>query len=817
MERNYQLHCFTDASLQAYAASVFLVCGSKRSFIMGKSRLIPVKDQESLKIPRLELLGVLIGSRLIKFVLKFLQQKIVRQVLWTDSQIVVEWCKSDKLLPPFVARRVEEIRKNKDLEIRYLSTDLNPADVGTRPTCSREDREKWLTGPQFIVEDPKTWPTTTSSGPTSSLLIGEGLGIQEEEPMETVDPDIPDVSLMETRHSATAKEVTAQENDQTSDDKFLRLKEIQAEYFPLEVEGKVTSLSLNLGVFKDIDDLLRCKGRMKHADWSFDKRYPILIPKNSDFTNETIMKIHRENMHVGVSHTLSKIRETYWIPQGRSKVQNILRKCPECKKHDGGPYKLPETPALPKERVNYSSPFTYVGTDYLGPLLVNNGNGSCKRWISLYTCLAVRAIHLEVVKDLTAEEGLMALRRMISTRGVPSLITSDNAAHYKLLSEILQIPYCLDKEIRWKFIPQLAPWHGGFYERLVGLVKNCMKKTLQKHLLNDSQLVTAVKEIEAVLNTRPLTYVDSEPDHVLKPSDFLTMGKCITMETSNKDPTSQGTVTKDNLIKGWKKAQIILREFKEMFENRYLLNLRERYSHHPKEPRVTSKLEPKIGQIVQIKGDTRNRINWKVGKIVSLRESADGLCRVATVRVGDTEYTRSITHLYPLEIEEGEEHCKQTSPYNENAEEPLQLPDLPPPSCGNVDVQDVAESPSEQRFTPVTARDDPEEEVLPYASPVEERSSFKQVVESTSSKLNEPKPKSMSEPEPLAVVDPEYYDHTDPELHHLEEIAPEGQEDESRPKRAAALRALEKIKEWTSNLVAVLLPEAGSVATDANL
>ncbi|XP_063532113.1 uncharacterized protein LOC134742857 [Cydia strobilella] len=714
-------------------------------------------------------------------------------------------------------KRVEEIRKNKDLEIRYLSTDLNPADVGTRPTCSREDREKWLTGPQFIVEDPKTWPTTSSSGPTSSLLIGEGLGIQEEEPMETVDPDIPDVSPMETRHSATAKEVTAQENDQTPDDKFLRLKEIQAEYFPLEVEGKVTSLSLNLGVFKDIDDLLRCKGRMKHADWSFDKRYPILIPKNSDFTNETIMKIHRENMHVGVSHTLSKIRETYWIPQGRSKVQNILRKCPECKKHDGGPYKLPETPALPKERVNYSSPFTYVGTDYLGPLLVNNGNGSCKRWISLYTCLAVRAIHLEVVKDLTAEEGLMALRRMISTRGVPSLITSDNAAHYKLLSEILQIPYCLDKEIRWKFIPQLAPWHGGFYERLVGLVKNCMKKTLQKHLLNDSQLVTAVKEIEAVLNTRPLTYVDSEPDHVLKPSDFLTMGKCITMETSNKDPTSQGTVTKDNLIKGWKKAQIILREFKEMFENRYLLNLRERYSHHPKEPRVTSKLEPKIGQIVQIKGDTRNRINWKVGKIVSLRESADGLCRVATVRVGDTEYTRSITHLYPLEIEEGEEHCKQTSPYNESAEEPLQLPDLPPPSCGNVDVQDVAESPSEQRFTPVTARDDPEEEVLPYASPVEERSSFKQVVESTSSKLNEPKPKSMSEPEPLAVVDPEYYDHTDPELHHLEEIAPEGQEDESRPKRAAALRALEKIKEWTSNLVAVLLPEAGSVATDANL
>ncbi|XP_048000992.1 uncharacterized protein LOC125237829 isoform X1 [Leguminivora glycinivorella] len=499
----------------------------------------------------------------------------------------------------------------------------------------------------------------------------------------------------------------------------------------------------------------------------------------------------------------------YWIPQGRSKVQRILKGCPECMKHDGGPYRLPETPALPKERVNYSSPFTYVGTDYLGPLLVNNGNGSCKRWISLYTCLAVRAIHLEVVKDLTAEEGLLALKRMISARGVPTLITSDNAAHYKLLSEILQDPYCIEKEIKWKFIPQLAPWHGGFYERLIGLTKNCMKKTLQKHLLNDSQLATTVKEIEAVLNTRPLTYVDSEPDHVLKPSDFLTMGKCIVMETSSMDPiTSHGTVTKDNLIKGWKKALIILREFKEMFENRYLLNLRERYSHHPKEPRVTSKLTPKIGQIVQIKGDTKNRINWKVGKIVSLKEGADGLCRVATVQVGDTIYTRSIAHLYPLEIEDGEEQCKQTS-HEESVEESVQVPDVPHPTRRDdvmkESTNDVLKT-SEQKSYQLTELNESEE--IPSDSVL---------LEPASSQLHEPEPKSIPEPDPLAVKDMTFCENTDPETHHLENIASAEHHDESRPKRAAALRALEKIKEWTSNLVAVLLPVVGSVATNAKL
>ncbi|XP_047984500.1 uncharacterized protein LOC125225346 isoform X1 [Leguminivora glycinivorella] len=806
-EANYQLHCFTDASLQAYAASVFLVCGSKKSFIMGKSRLIPTKDQDNLKIPRLELLGVLIGCRLMKFVLKFLQQKIVRQVLWTDSQIVIEWCKSNKLLPPFVARRVEEIKTNKDLEIRYLPSSLNPADVGTRPLRAEEDKEKWLNGPQFITEDPQKWPTTSGSEPTSSLLTGEGLGFQEDIEMVDKEDPVVNVNPMKTEEIITPNEVIG--NNQSTDDKLHKLKEIQAKYFPLEVEGKETNLSRNLGVFKDIDDLLRCKGRMKNANWSFDKRYPILIPKESDFTKEIIMKTHQENKHVGVSHTLDKIREMYWIPQGRSKVQRILKGCPECMKHDGGPYRLPETPALPKERVNYSSPFTYVGTDYLGPLLVNNGNGSCKRWISLYTCLAVRAIHLEVVKDLTAEEGLLALKRMISARGVPTLITSDNAAHYKLLSEILQDPYCIEKEIKWKFIPQLAPWHGGFYERLIGLTKNCMKKTLQKHLLNDSQLATTVKEIEAVLNTRPLTYVDSEPDHVLKPSDFLTMGKCIVMETSSMDPiTSHGTVTKDNLIKGWKKALIILREFKEMFENRYLLNLRERYSHHPKEPRVTSKLTPKIGQIVQIKGDTKNRINWKVGKIVSLKEGADGLCRVATVQVGDTIYTRSIAHLYPLEIEDGEEQCKQTS-HEESVEESVQVPDVPHPTRRDdvmkESTNDVLKT-SEQKSYQLTELNESEE--IPSDSVL---------LEPASSQLHEPEPKSIPEPDPLAVKDMTFCENTDPETHHLENIASAEHHDESRPKRAAALRALEKIKEWTSNLVAVLLPVVGSVATNAKL
>ncbi|XP_049887000.1 uncharacterized protein LOC126381584 [Pectinophora gossypiella] len=630
---NVELHCFTDASLKAYAAVVYILDERMIKFVIGKSRLAPIKDQSELKVPRLELLGVLIGSRLIKYVVQTLQLHEVKQTLWTDSTIVIEWHKSNKLLPPFVQKRIDEIKQNKLLNIRHVPTELNPADVATKLNTKRD---KWLTGPTFPLDTPDS---------TFSLLARDGLAKEL-----TATPEIPMKANLDENQE---KHVPSEKVTGISGEEAVKeeIKRLQAEFFCDEVNGRDTDLSRNLGLFKDDDGILRCKGRLKYADWAYDKRYPTLIPKDCIFTNNLIMTIHEKNYHVGANHTLSIIRQNYWIPQGKSQVQRIIRKCPRCIKHGGGPYPLPPTPALPPERVNYTSPFTFTGLDYLGPVQVKLQNTTEKRWICLFTCLAVRAIHLEVVKDSSAEEGLLALRRMIATRGTPTLITSDNATQFKLISEILTKPYCIENNIRWKFIPQLAPWFGGFYERLIGIVKNCMKRTLGKHLLNDSQLSTITKEIENVVNSRPLTCVDSELEHILKPSDFLTLSNCIPVKTSHEDLTIEGTVTKTDLIAGWRKALIVLDEFKDMFVNRYLPSLRERYSNSHQEPRVKTKLLPSIGQLVQIKGESKNREGWKVGKITALVKSSDGLCRVAKVNVNGKEFTRSIAHLYPLEVE----------------------------------------------------------------------------------------------------------------------------------------------------------------------
>ncbi|XP_047998158.1 uncharacterized protein LOC125235603 [Leguminivora glycinivorella] len=254
----------------------------------------------------------------------------------------------------------------------------------------------------------------------------------------------------------------------------------------------------------------------------------------------------------------------------------------QCEKYAGGPYKLSPPPALPSERVNYSSPFTFTGLDYLGPVLVETNTGREKRWICLMTCLAVRAVHLELVKALTAEECLLAIRRFVAARGPPKVLISDNALQFKLTSEVLIKSYCQEKHIKWKFITQLAPWQGGFYERLVGLVKHCLKRTLDKHLLTDGQMQTVVKEIEAVLNTRPLTAVGSDPEAVLRPADFLSLGECLEINSELCEGTSQGTNTKVDLVEGWKRGQRILNEYKEMFTNQYLPSLRDRFSHSHK-------------------------------------------------------------------------------------------------------------------------------------------------------------------------------------------------------------------------------------------
>jgi hypothetical protein len=299
-------------------------------------------------------------------------------------------------------------------------------------------------------------------------------------------------------------------SDELLNSETLWLKHIQKKHFAETLNALKThkrdNLQRQLGLFIDKIGLIRCKGRIEHSDLTFGARYPVLVPKNEAFTKLLIQKTHAEILHSGVSQTLSKLRCNYWLVRGRATVKSVLKKCYTCRRVEGGPYRMPDMPPLPKLRVSESTPFFRTGLDYLGPLFIKTEKDPKKVWICLFTCLVTRAVHLEMVEDMTTEEFLLAFRRFIAQRGTPEMVISDNALQFQaanktlenvlknvLISEDVQ-NYASNAKIKWKFIVELSPWMGGYYERLVGLVKRTLRKTIGRTLLTSVKLQTLLKE-----------------------------------------------------------------------------------------------------------------------------------------------------------------------------------------------------------------------------------------------------------------------------------------------------------------------------------
>ena len=161
-----------------------------------------------------------------------------------------------------------------------------------------------------------------------------------------------------------------------------------------------------------------------------------------------------------------------------------------------------------------------------------------KVWVCLFTCLQIRAIHLEVVESMTTESFLLCVRRFIGRRGKPTLVISDNASQFKLGNIVMDKvwnsvtkdnefqSYIATQGILWKWITEYSPWKGGFYERLVGIVKRSLKKALGKSILVREQMSTLIVEIEAIVNSRPLMYIDDDLNsgESLTPANFLLNG-----------------------------------------------------------------------------------------------------------------------------------------------------------------------------------------------------------------------------------------------------------------------------------------------------
>lgn len=189
---------------------------------------------------------------------------------------------------------------------------------------------------------------------------------------------------------------------------------------------------LRLNLQKNKDGLYECRGRIQGD-------YPIYLPDDALFSGKLVMYAHTQTLHGGVSLTMTKIREKYWIPRLRRLTKQVIRKCHGCKRFHVTALANPPTGNLPKERTEGSMPFKFIGVDFAGPVKYFSKNRKeMKAYIVLYACSLTRAVYLELLPDQTTQEFLRSLKRFIARRGRLEKIFSDNGTTFVAASKWLE-------------------------------------------------------------------------------------------------------------------------------------------------------------------------------------------------------------------------------------------------------------------------------------------------------------------------------------------------------------------------------------------
>ncbi|KRY49296.1 Histone H2A [Trichinella britovi] len=317
----------------------------------------------------------------------------------------------------------------------------------------------------------------------------------------------------------------------------LRKAEGTSELQALTLKGRVvaTSRLSRLDPFVDEEGFMRVGGRLENAELPSHMKHPVILPGDHALTMGLIRRCHARQLHAGTTHTLAILRQQYWVLKGRTQVKKVIRHCFACRRAMARPIQL-RMAALPSSRVVEAAAFAHTGMDFAGPLLIRVGKkATFKCYVCLFTCMASRAVHLELVPEMTTARVMQALRRFIARRGRPEIIQSDNFRSFKAAaSKLRQLWRHVDVDrvqrelvghrIHWKFITERAPWMGGYWERLIRSIKESLRKILGKALLDEEELRTTLCEVEASLNARPLTFVEDEHHerHPLSPFQLLT-------------------------------------------------------------------------------------------------------------------------------------------------------------------------------------------------------------------------------------------------------------------------------------------------------
>lgn len=682
----HELHIFCDASEGAYGACIYVrsLCSNGSinvQLLVSKNRVAPIKV---VTIPRLELCAALLGARLCTVVTESLTMPIVKRTFWSDSMIVLGWLNiSPSQLKPFVRNRISEIQESTAGDKwRYVPSKDNPADLVSRGARADSigDCSLWWSGPNFLQSCESSWPVKPHKSVKQDL---PEVVCHHISPHDSSNPNNHQSLIQSLIHNhsnfnhliritayikrfiynlknSNCKMHGSLSTNELNDALTCLLLGAQSEMFPEEHNILKSGNTLprknrliSLTPFLDSNGIIRVGGRLDNSPYEYNTKHPILLCSKHHFTKILFQMQHKSLLHAGPQLLLANVRLNYWPLGGRNLAKAVVKNCIKCFRYKCQNIQ-PIMGQLPCSRTNLQFPFFNSSVDYAGPVLIADRKGrGCKltkSYICIFVCHATRAVHLELVTDLTKEGFIAALNRFTSRRGKPQSILSDNGTNFvganndlkRFLSNFDVASEMALQNITFTFAPPYSPHFNGMAEAAVKSTKNHLRKLLSLTNFTYEELATCLCQIEAVLNSRPLTPLSCDPSDfsVLTPSHFL-IGRTLTSVPSPQVPD-----TNISCLERYRRIDYIRQHFWQRFSNEYVSLLQQK----TKWSVTTGQLQE--GMLVLIRDKALPPLVWSLGRVVRTYAGVDGLVRVADLKTRRGIITRGFNNICPLPLED---------------------------------------------------------------------------------------------------------------------------------------------------------------------
>ncbi|XP_063915021.1 uncharacterized protein LOC135131281 [Zophobas morio] len=672
------LHGFCDASESGFSGAAYfryeMADGQIiTKLVCAKTKVAPLKR---VTLPRLELCGALLLAKLISRVCKTYQNcfKFQKIFAWSDSTVALSWIKSSPhRWKCFVANRVAQIQ---DLILpsswKHIRSEQNPADCASRGLLPSElvHHSLWWAGPTWLQLPEIEWNLGDSNEPNQSLAV---MTEKKKVVLNVVTSRDHIIDILLNRYSslrsvqrviailirftrnARNKEqrvsghLTAEELHRAL---LVVIQHVQASCFEDEIaklrrNQQLSKALQRLNPFLDNRGFLRVGGRLQHPQLPFDAKHPLLLPSKHRLTELLIEQFHVRYLHVGHQTLFFLLRQQFWILSAKRAIRSVVSRCIRCFRTR--PTSItPLMGNLPYARVNHLKPFLHSGVDFAGPISLTmgkyRGTRTTKAYICIFVCMSVKAVHLELVSDLTSDAFIGAFRRFIARRGRCTDLYSDCGTNFVGANKVL-LQYAKNAasslELKWHFNPPNAPNFGGLWEAGVRSVKTHIVRVIGAQSLTFEEYYTLLVQIEAVLNSRPLFSASPDPNDL----NALTPGHFLVLEPLSSPPDEDVSTLKLNRLNRWQLIQRCQRDFWKRYQTEYLHTLQQRTKW--------CKVEqgPQINSVVVIRNDNAPPLQWRLGRIVELHPGADGVHRVATIKTSLGLLKRPISKLCPLPVE----------------------------------------------------------------------------------------------------------------------------------------------------------------------